>query len=93
MAEHEVGNVGAFILALQERGLRTAVLAWRQEYGQHPDPGAVRYERLQLATLLGYDRATGTIVRCALDGADRAAVRAQLETAGLTVEERSRNTV
>lgn len=93
MAYHEVPDPPAFIAALRARGLDRAVLAWQQEYTQHPDPTSVRYERVCLQTLLAYDPADGCIVRCTLDGLDRATLRAELRAAGLAVEERSRNIV
>lgn len=93
MAYHEVPDPSAFLAALRARGLARAVLAWQEEYTQHPDPGAVRYERVRLLTLLAYDPTDGCIVRCTLDGVDRQAVRAELSTAGIAVEERSRNIV
>lgn len=93
MAYCDVSDLDAFLVETARRSLRTAVLAWRAEYGQHPTPDAVRYERLNLVTVLAYDPADGCIVRAALDGADRAAVKSALEKAGVTVEERSRNTV
>lgn len=93
MAYHEVADQPAFLAAARARGLSRAVLAWQEEYTQHPDPGAVRYERVRLLTLLAYDPADGCIVRCALEGADRAAVAAALRAAGIAVEERSRNIV
>jgi hypothetical protein len=93
MAYHEVADVGGFLRALAGRGLTRAVIAWQEEYAQHPSPDAVRYERVRLLTLLAYDPADGCILRCGLDGADRAAVRSRLEAAGIAVEERSRNLV
>jgi hypothetical protein len=93
MAYCDVSDLDAFLVETTRRGLRTAVLAWRAEYGQHPTPEAVRYERLNLVTVLAYDAADGCIVRVSLDGADRAKVRLALERTGLSVEERSRNTV
>ena len=93
MAYHEVADQPAFLAAVHARGIARAVLAWQEEYTQHPDPGAVRYERVRLLTLLAYDPADGCIVRCTLDGADRAAVAAELRAAGIAVEERSRNIV
>lgn len=93
MAYHEVADRSAFLAAVRARGLARAVLAWQEEYTQHPDPTAVRYERVRLLTLLAYDPADGCIVRCRLDGMDRAAVAAELAAAGIAVESRSRNIV
>jgi hypothetical protein len=93
MAYCDMPDLAGFLGETARRRLRTVVMAWRAEYGQHPAPDAVRYERLNLVTLLAYDAADGCIVRLALDGQDRAAVQAELERAGLTVEVRSRNTV
>ena len=91
MAYHEVTDQSAFLQAMRARHLTKAVLAWQQEYTQHPDPTAIRYERVRLLTLLAYDPTDGCIVRCALDGADRRALAATLTAAGIAVEERSRN--
>lgn len=93
MAYCDVTTLDAFVAETAHRGLHTAVLAWRAEYGQHPTPTAVRYERLNLVTLLAYDSSDGCIVRATLDGVDRLATQSTLERAGLTVEVRSRNTV
>ena len=91
MAYHEVPDQAAFVATLRSRNLTRAVLAWQEEYTQHPAPGTVRYERVRLLTLLAYDPADGCIVRCALDGANRDGVRSDLVAAGIAVEERSRN--
>ena len=91
MAYLDVADQPYLIVALAARGLTRAVLAWQEEYTQHPAPGAVRYERVRLTTLLAYDPADGCIVRCALDGADRAAVAEALAAVGIAVELRSRN--
>lgn len=93
MAYCDVSDLAAFLAETARRGLTRAILAWRSEYGQHPTPHQVRYERLHLVTVLAYDPAAGCIVRAELDGIDRADVRRSLEQAGLAVEERSRNTV
>jgi hypothetical protein len=93
MAYCDVTDLDAFITETTRRGLRLVVLAWRAEYGQHPTPTAVRYERLNLVTLLAYDAHDGCIVRATLDGVDRGATQAALERASLIVEARSRNTV
>jgi hypothetical protein len=91
--EVSLSSIEAFIAELSQRGLRNAVLAWRAEYGQHPVADAVRYERLLLLTLLAYDSADGCIVRADLEGVDRAVVKTALLSAGLIVQERSRNIV
>jgi len=93
MAYCDVIDLAAFLAETTRRGLHQAVLAWRAEYGQHPTPSAVRYERLNLVTLLAYDASSGCIVRASVEGVERAAIQAALEQAGLTVELRSRNTV
>ena len=93
MAYCDVNDLEHFLGEATRRGLRRAVLAWRAEYGQHPATDGVRYERLNLLTLLAYDPSAGCIVRATLEGADRALIKAALERAGLSVEERSRNTV
>ncbi|MBA3685408.1 MAG: hypothetical protein H0W72_09225 [Planctomycetes bacterium] len=95
MVYQDVPDSDAFIAGLQARGIDHAVIAWRAEYGQVPDAPGVVYDRLQLAWLLAYDRRDGCIVRCALSGADadRALLRARLLAAGITAEERDRNTV
>jgi hypothetical protein len=91
MAYQDCLDIPAFIRAAHALGCRDVVIAWRREYGQHPDPSAVRYERLELLTLLTY--AGGTIVRCQLDGVELDHVRAELTAAGFNVDVRSRNTV
>jgi len=93
MAYCDVTDLDTFVTETTRRGLRRAVLAWRAEYGQHPTPNAVRYERLNLVTLLAYDASDGCIVRAILDGVDRVATQSTLERAGLMVDIRSRNTV
>ncbi len=69
------------------------VLAWQDEYGQLPDPASVNYDRVRVITLLAYR--DGIIVRCRLNGGrdERAHLRGELEGAGFTVEERSRNII
>ena len=83
---------------LRNREIKTSVIAWRAEWAPATDtPGAthgdVVFGSLRETTLLGYQRATGTVVRLELRGpeADRSTLRAVLESDGLTVEERSRN--
>lgn len=82
-----------FIAACRERGLTAVCLAWQREWGQVPDQATVDYARLARATLLAYR--SGVILRCLVAGeeADPAALRRRLVEAGLTVEERSRNTM
>ena len=55
--------------------------------------GDVVFGSLREITLLAYDKPAGAVVRLDLLGpdADRARVRADLEAAGLRVEERKRN--
>ena len=93
MAYCDLADLDAFLAETTRRGLRTVALAWQAEYGQHPTAEAVRYERLNLQTLLAYDANDGVIVRVTLDGQQRDAVKARLEQAGLLVQERRRNTV
>jgi hypothetical protein len=84
-------TTAAFVAAMRSRGLRQAVLAWREEYGPAPTPSSAQadYRLVREVTLLGYDQ--GTILRCELAEADRRSVRDDLVAAGLTVEERCRN--
>lgn len=82
-----------FVAACRERGLTTVCLAWQREWGQVPGQATVDYARLARATLLAYR--AGVILRCLVvgDEADPAALRRRLTEAGLTVEERSRNSM
>jgi hypothetical protein len=82
-----------FVAACRERGLTTVCLAWQREWGQVPDQAIVDYTRLARCTLLAYR--AGVILRCLVvgDEADPATLRRRLAEAGLTVEERSRNTM
>jgi hypothetical protein len=79
-----------FASAVRERGLDRVVLAWREEYGPAETPdGKADYRMVREVTLLAYDQ--GTIVRCELGEADRAAVQAELVAVGFDVELRCRN--
>jgi hypothetical protein len=91
----ETADPAAFLASARELGIATVIIAWQEEYGQQDGPSAVRYERLARLTLLGYQRATGSILRCALPGGPevRARLRAEFAAAGFAVEERCRNIV
>ena len=93
MTYSEFDDLGGFIAEIRRLGATTVILAWQDEYGQLPDPTAVNYDRVRVITLLAYR--DGIIVRCGLTGGrdERARVHAELESAGLVVEERSRNII
>lgn len=88
MNDWECESLNTFIDECRRSGIRTVVLAQQREYGQHPDPTAVRYERLDLVTCLAYAR--GRILRLRLEGMNP---EADLVAAGFTVEWRSRNLI
>jgi hypothetical protein len=83
-------TIESFVTEVRARSLPVAILAWRAEYGPAATAdGTAAYRPVQEVTLLAYDR--GTVVRCDLPQAERGAVRAALEAAGVRVEERCRN--
>lgn len=84
-------DLSTFVGQASTHGCTTVIVATQREYGQYPDPTAVRYERLHRLTCLAY--AKGTIIRCECDHADTTEVIATLHAAGFTVEERSRNII
>lgn len=93
MTYSDFSETAGFIAETRRLGATTVILAWQDEYGQIPDPGAVNYDRVRVITLLAYHE--GTIVRCQLNGGreERARLRSELESSGFTVEERSRNII
>lgn len=95
MDDHDETDPQAFINRLRDLGIGTAIIAWREEYGQQPALPNVVYERLHLITLLAYHGPSGRIVRCHTtgDAEERRRLRDLLTGHGLTVEERSRNIV
>ena len=87
-----------FLKELQDRSLHTVILAWRAEWAPMTatpgiNHGDVVFGSLREISLLAYDKPVGSVVRLDLRGpdADRVRVRAELEAAGLRVEERKRN--
>lgn len=88
MNDWECKDLNTFIDECHRSGVHTVIIAQQKEYGQHPDPSAVRYERLDLITCLAY--AGGRILRLRLEGSDP---EAGLVAAGFTVERRSRNLI
>lgn len=91
-------DLETFIKHLRNRGIRTAVVAWREEWAPASDipgqtHGEVTFGSLRELTVLGYHKPSGSIVSLHLTGplAERKAVREALTAAGLTVEERCRN--
>jgi hypothetical protein len=91
-------NLLDFLKALQDRSLSTVILTWRAEWAPMTavpgvNHGDVVFGSLREITLLAYDKPTGTVLRLELLGpeADREHLRAQLQAAGLRVEERKRN--
>jgi hypothetical protein len=91
MADIQCEDLPTFIATASNEGIKTVILAVRREYGQHPDPAAIRYERLLLVNLLAY--ANGKIIGCAIEGQEPAEITAHLSDAGFVVEERKRNIV
>jgi hypothetical protein len=88
MPDIECKDLNTFVAECRKAGVSVVVVAEQREYGQHPDPTAIRFERLHLATCLAY--AKGSIIRLSLDGQDPGG---ELQAAGFTVERRSRNRV
>lgn len=91
-------SLGNFIKELQNKGLKISILTWRAEWAPMTavpgeNHGDVVFGSLREITLLAYHGPTGSIIHHDLRGeeADRVKVRAALEAAGITVEERSRN--
>lgn len=88
-----------FIVQAKTFGLNTVVIAWKEEYGQLPQdakaPDKVDFDQLAHLTILGYHRASSTILRCALDGdgSVRTTVAEQLRQQGFRVELRTRNEI
>lgn len=91
-------SLGNFIKELQDKGLKVSILTWRAEWAPMTavpgeNHGDVVFGSLREITLLAYHGSTGSIIHHDVRGeeADRVKVRAALEAAGITVEERSRN--
>ena len=91
-------TVNDFLKLMQDKGLKTAIVAWREEWAPHTaQPGVthgdVVFGSLREVTVLAYDKPNGLILRLELRGetADRPATVAALKAAGLRVEERKRN--
>jgi len=84
-------DLSTFIATAQKHLCTTVVVAIQREYGQHPEPTAVRYERLHQARCLAYK--AGSIISCDIDNPDQPALTQALQAAGFHVEERSRNII
>lgn len=84
-------DLSTFIATAHKHGCTTVVVAVQREYGQHPDPDAVRFERLHQVRCLAYK--TGSIISCDVEHPNQAALMQTLQTAGFRVEERSRNII
>jgi len=91
-----------FITQATAFGLSTVVIAWKDEYGQLPQdtnptdlPDKIVFDQLTHLMILGYHRASSTVLRCALDGGlpERTAVAERLRQHGFMVEQRTRNEV
>jgi len=87
-----------FQKTLQDKGIRTAILTWREEWAPASDVpgenhGNVVFGSLREVNVLGYHKPSGTIISLALHGAaaEKKTIREQLIAAGFTVEERCRN--
>lgn len=95
MDDRDCTDLDSFISTARGHGIGTVIIAWQDEHGQREGHETVVYERLQRLSLLAYHRADACILRYQTDGgADlRRQLRAQLEDAGFTVAERSRNEV
>jgi hypothetical protein len=98
----DLSDLEQFITKATEFGLTTAVIAWKDEYGQLPQdmnstehPDKVVYDRLAQIVILGYHRASSTIVRCTVDGGqtERLAISERLRQHGFAVELRTRNEI
>jgi hypothetical protein len=87
-----------FEKTLHEKGIQKAIVTWREEWapaGEIPgeNHGEVTFGSLREIEVLGYHRASGTIIGVVLRGpeAQRPAIREHLLAAGLSVSERCRN--
>jgi hypothetical protein len=95
---HPCSTLNEFIKAMHDKGLHTAIVAWREEWAPHTTVsgvthGDVVFGSLRELTVLAYHKPQGQVLRLELQGAeaDRSAVVATLRAAGLRVEERKRN--
>lgn len=91
MTEIQCEDLNTFLAEAKNHNVKTVIVAQQREYGQFPDPQAVRFERLNLITVLAY--ADGQILRTRVQDQDLKTVTAAVSAAGFTVETRSRNII